>query len=74
MTFFTTSPGTVPVYSVRTSLLSAPPRTLSPFSTSVVAGSSEEKPGVRAHQLGRVGGAVLPGSMSWQPVVSGSCT
>ena len=59
MTFLTTLPGTVPVYSVRTSLLSVPPRTLSPFSSVGRGRQQRGEARVGAHQLGRVGRAVL---------------
>ena len=61
MTFFIASPGTVPVYVVSTSSLLAPPRTLSPLTTSVVAGSSVGKPASPVTKPGRVGRVVLRG-------------
>ena len=52
----------VPVYSVKHSLLSSPPRTESPRSTPRSAAvSSAESPPSGSHQLGRVGCAVVVG-------------
>ena len=74
MTFETTSPGTVPVYSVSTSLLSSPPRTLSPFSRPVVASRSEENPASGLISDAGSGAPYSAGSMSCQPGVNGSWT
>ena len=72
MTFFIASPGTVPVYVVSTSSLLAPPRTLSPLTTSVVAGSSVGKPASPVTRPAGSGALYSAGSMSWYPWVSGS--
>jgi hypothetical protein len=74
MTFLTTSLPTVPEYSVSTSRLSSPPRTLRPSLRSVVAVNSDEKPSSVLISRAGSGAPYSAGSMSCQPGVSGSWT